>query len=321
MLSVVIPAFDREREIRRAIESCLAQEDADFEVIVVDDGSRDGTASVVAEYAGRGVRLLRHPANLGSSPARATGLAAARGDWIVRLDSDDELLPGALRKVQHCTSNASENVGRIGLMYRYVDGRVSPFPPPSGRPLDYEGFIAWLENSEMYDSLTVTRRSSLEEVPMPAGRLMEFLHHLDFARRFETVWMPEAGATYHVDAGRRLSRSAPTREEGRQTLEEVDAILERHGEALRRLAPRFHAAQRRRRVVALALLGERARAMSEARRQLKLDPLSMLQWAALVCVVLGERPLSLALRIKWWLVEERRKRMCRPRSLAPSSTS
>src|SRR3984893_10316753 len=100
MLSVVIPVYDRERELRRAVSSCLAQQAADFEVIVVDDGSRDRSAAVAAEYAGRGVRLIRHPENLGSSPARSSGIRAAAGEWIVRLDSDDELVAGALDGIQ-----------------------------------------------------------------------------------------------------------------------------------------------------------------------------------------------------------------------------
>ena len=123
-LSVVIPVFNREREIRRALESCLAQRGADFEVIVVDDASRDRSAQVVEEYAGSGVRLIRHPVNLGSSPARTNGMPAAEGDWIVRLDSDDELVPGALATAQRCALKVPSSVGRIGLMYRYTDGRI-----------------------------------------------------------------------------------------------------------------------------------------------------------------------------------------------------
>ena len=71
-LSVVIPVYNREHEVRRAIDSCLAQQDADFEVIVVDDASRDRSAAVAAGYADRGVRLIRQPRNLGSSPARSS---------------------------------------------------------------------------------------------------------------------------------------------------------------------------------------------------------------------------------------------------------
>src|ERR1700761_9007496 len=63
-LSVVIPVYNRERELHRAIGSCLAQQGASYEVVVVDDASTDGSAAVAAAYAGRGVRLLRQPTNL-----------------------------------------------------------------------------------------------------------------------------------------------------------------------------------------------------------------------------------------------------------------
>lgn len=310
-LSVVIPVYNREREVRRAIDSCLAQQGADFEVIVVDDASRDRSAAVAAEYADRGVRLIRHPHNLGSSPARSSGIRAAAGDWIVRLDSDDELVPGTLSAIQRRAARLPETVGRLGFMFRYPDGRESPFPPPSGDVLSYDGFIRWLERSELYDCLTVTRRSALLAVPLPAGRLMEMLHHLDFARRFDTLWVREIGATYHVDAGERQSRGRSP-EEARQDADEIRLILRRHGEALRRLAPGFHRAQLRQLTVSLALAGERGSAVREGVAQLRSFPWSPLHWAALGCVAMGRRPLSYALGWKWRLLEERRKRRCRP---------
>jgi glycosyltransferase involved in cell wall biosynthesis len=321
LLSVVIPLYNREREIRRAIASCLAQQGADFEVIVVDDASTDGsaaTAANIAEHAASRVRLIRHPANLGSSPARTSGMRAAAGAWIVRLDSDDELVPGALAAIQRRAAALPANVGRLGFMYRYQDGRESPFPPPDGRLLDYAGFISWLERSETFDCLIVTRTSALAAVPLPAGRLMEMLHHLDFARRFDTLWVPEVGAIYHVDAGLRQSKGR-SREEALQDAEEIDLILRRHGKALERLAPRFRRAQLRQRAVSLALAGERRRAVRQALAHLASRPLSPLAWAALGGVALGGAPLSAALRLKWWLVEERRKRLCRPAAATPTA--
>lgn len=313
MFSVVIPVFNREREIRRAIESCLSQKDANLEVIVVDDASRDRSAEVVASYEGSGVRLIRHPVNLGSTPARSSGIRAAMGDWIIRLDSDDELIPGALKKARESVDELPESVGRIGLMYRYLDGRESPFPAPSGEILGYEGFLEWLENSELYDCLTITRRSALEAVPLPEGRLMEMLHHLDFAKRFGTVWLRSAGVIYHVNAGERQSRGVAGREEALQNATEIHLILNRHGEALQRFAPSFYRAQMRKLIVSLALAGERRRALEEAARQLRFFPFSILHWIALGFVFMGRGPLSRALNLKWWLVEERRKWICKPR--------
>ena len=311
LFSVVIPVYNREREIRRALESCMAQQNADYEVIVVDDASRDRTALVVSEYANRRVQLIRNTVNLGSSSSRASGIRASKGEWIVRLDSDDELAPGALQKAGQCVATLPANIGRIGLMYRYDDGRISPFPPPNGEILSYEGFLRWLENSELYDCLTIMRRDALEEVPLFEARLMEILHHLDFAKRFDTLWLPEVGLLYHVDAADRQSKTLPSLAEACENEEEVDLIMERHGETLARVAPKFYAAQRRRKIVSLAFAYGRGPAVREALRQLKAFPFSPLHWAALVSVVLGRRPLTLAVYLKWWLLERRRIRFCR----------
>jgi glycosyltransferase involved in cell wall biosynthesis len=320
ILSVVIPAFNRERELERALDSCCGEPGEAAEVIVVDDGSTDRTAEVAAAFAARGVRLLRLPGNRGSSPARTVGIDAASGEWIVRLDSDDALVPGGLAAIRRCTEQLPPSVGRFGLMYRYTDGRVSPFPPPTGETLDYEGFIRWLEHSETFDCLTVTRRSALAAVPYPSGRLMEMLHHLDFARRFDTVWIAEVGAVYHLDAAARQSR-ARSREEARQDAEEVRLILERHGETLAELAPRFLGAQLRQRTVSLALAGERLEALREGGRQLYSQPLSPLHWAAFGGALVGRALLERALRLKWDLVEKRRKRLCRPPTSSLTTTT
>ncbi|MEZ6019211.1 MAG: glycosyltransferase family 2 protein [Planctomycetota bacterium] len=95
--SVVIPAYNREGTVGRAIESALAQSYAPFEVIVVDDGSKDGTAAVIEAF-GPPVTLIRQP-NGGAPVARNTGVRAAKGDWIAFLDSDDYWTPGHLERV------------------------------------------------------------------------------------------------------------------------------------------------------------------------------------------------------------------------------
>lgn len=87
-VSVVIPAYNRRTYIARAIESVLAQSRAVDEIIVVDDGSTDGTSEVVQDRYGSLVKVLRQE-NKGAAAARNHGIAEARGEWIALLDSDD----------------------------------------------------------------------------------------------------------------------------------------------------------------------------------------------------------------------------------------
>jgi glycosyltransferase involved in cell wall biosynthesis len=94
MISVVIPAFNAGRFIRRTIDSVLAQNYAADEIIVVDDGSTDNTAEIVKSY-GQKVRYI-YQKNAGDGPARNTGIKAAGSDWIAFLDHDDQWLPQRL---------------------------------------------------------------------------------------------------------------------------------------------------------------------------------------------------------------------------------
>ncbi|MGD9255575.1 MAG: glycosyltransferase family A protein, partial [Chromatiales bacterium] len=93
-ISVIIPTCNRVETLPRALDSVLAQTLSVDEVIVVDDGSTDGTADLVrASYPQ--VRLLQQP-NRGVSAARNRGIRKATGDWIAFLDSDDRWLPAKL---------------------------------------------------------------------------------------------------------------------------------------------------------------------------------------------------------------------------------
>lgn len=94
-VSVIIPTFNRAQKVLRAISSVLSQTFNDFEVIVIDDGSIDDTADVLAEFKDR-IIVIRHPENLGVSAARNSGINASRSAFISFLDSDDYWLPEKL---------------------------------------------------------------------------------------------------------------------------------------------------------------------------------------------------------------------------------
>lgn len=96
LVTVVIPAYNRAWSLAEAVDSVLSQEFRDFELIVVDDGSADGTPQLLGGY-GEAIRVLRRE-NQGVSASRNAGIAAARGELIAFLDSDDLWLPGKLRR-------------------------------------------------------------------------------------------------------------------------------------------------------------------------------------------------------------------------------
>ena len=94
IVSVVIPTYNRWPLVAEAIESVLSQTYRDFELIVVDDGSTDGTAGEIAKFGSR-LRLLRQP-NRGVSAARNLAFGEARGRYLAFLDSDDLWRPKKL---------------------------------------------------------------------------------------------------------------------------------------------------------------------------------------------------------------------------------
>jgi glycosyltransferase involved in cell wall biosynthesis len=97
-VSVIVPAFNAAASIRAALESVLAERSISLECLVVDDGSTDDTAGIVAAMAAEDPRvvLLRQPVNAGVSAARNLALDSARGMWLSFVDADDRLLPGGL---------------------------------------------------------------------------------------------------------------------------------------------------------------------------------------------------------------------------------
>lgn len=94
-VSVVIPAYNCENYIRRAIDSVLMQTRPADQIIVIDDGSKDKTADIVRTYGDKVILIQQE--NAGVSIARNAGIAAATGDWIAFLDADDEWLAEKLK--------------------------------------------------------------------------------------------------------------------------------------------------------------------------------------------------------------------------------
>jgi len=132
LVSIVLPTYDRLPLLREAVASVRAQTFADWELVVVDDGSTDGTRAYLEALAtdDTRVRPLALPHSGTATIARSAGVSASRGDWIAFLDSDDLWLPRKL-EVQLRETLQHPECGWSYTAYRHVDARGNEIP---GRP-------------------------------------------------------------------------------------------------------------------------------------------------------------------------------------------
>src|SRR5216683_1160872 len=91
-VSIILPVYNRAATVGVAVASVVAQTEQDWELIVVDDGSRDDLSGAMAAVSDRRIRVLRHERNRGAAAARNTGIKAACAPFIAFIDSDDEWL-------------------------------------------------------------------------------------------------------------------------------------------------------------------------------------------------------------------------------------
>jgi len=131
--SVVIPVYNRADLLGRALSSVLAQSEQDFEVVVVDDGSRDDPEAVVDALADPRLRFLRQE-NRGGGAARNAGIREARGRFIAFLDSDDAFLPGHLVAMRRLLEGTARTAGYARILVDRGDGRAILKPPRALKP-------------------------------------------------------------------------------------------------------------------------------------------------------------------------------------------
>lgn len=181
LVSVVIPAYNAERFLADAIRSVQAQDHEPVEIIVVDDGSTDGTGEVARSL---GVRCVRQ-ANSGHAAARNSGVALAQGELVAFLDADDTWEPRKLSRQVACLA-AHPELGYVVCRTRRTLLPGASRPP--GAPAD------WFQKSQpgIVPSAALIRRSVLDRVG---------LFDTSYPHGCDTDWClraAEAGVEWHV---------------------------------------------------------------------------------------------------------------------------
>lgn len=278
-VSVILPAHDRARTVRAAIDSVLAQDFTDLEVIVVDDASTDATVAQVAAIGDPRLRLLRHDTNQGVSAARNTALAAARGTLIAFQDSDDLWLPGMLAAQVAALDAAPAAVASYCGMTvenpEAVGGKGSFYMPPRDHPVRSGDLLTALLGGNFISTQTlVVRRDALDRAG-PFDPALPALVDWDFVLRLSAL-----GPIVLVDeplVRQRYSDNSLTRSLEKR-LRGFQGILARHGAALA-AHPELLARHHHRIAGACRRLGRTAEARRHILAALRAEPLAPRRWA------------------------------------------
>jgi len=166
MISIIIPAYNEEKTLAIILDRILRlKTEEKLEVIVIDDGSRNGTGEITKRYESRGVHLITHTQNLGKGRALKTGVCAARGDIIAVQDADLEYdpadIPGIVRLMKHSGlpvvfgsrffANNPRRYLRYYLGNRMLSGLVS--------------ILFWCRITDSYTGRKVATRQAWSSVP------------------------------------------------------------------------------------------------------------------------------------------------------------
>jgi glycosyltransferase involved in cell wall biosynthesis len=147
-VSVVLPSYNHERYVRECVQSVLDQTYRDFEVIITDDGSTDGTVKAIKEFTDSRIQLYVYAENKGACTAADDCIRKSTGEYIAMLNSDDAWEPTKLEKqVEYLDSHPE--IGAVFTKATFVDEASRPVGPE-----DYSGFYKFeQENRSRYEWL------------------------------------------------------------------------------------------------------------------------------------------------------------------------
>ena len=235
-VTVLMAVHNGEPHLRAAVESVLAQTYPDFELLIVDDGSTDGSADVVRSYEDRRIRLLENERNLGQIPSLNRALREAHGEYVARLDHDDLCLPERLeRQVEELDAEPSaalagtwiDVVDEDGRLWATVRGDIATFVDfvaailvnqfPFGHPSimfrreialelgGYDESLGAAEDLDLYRRLALARH----EVRVVRAPLVLYRRHVEQMSQAKSHIVAESDAFGHERFIAELAPAAP----------------------------------------------------------------------------------------------------------------
>jgi glycosyltransferase involved in cell wall biosynthesis len=206
-VSIILPTYNRKRVISRAVQSVLRQTYQDFELIIVDDGSTDGTELLMEALTSEKIKYIRQTINRGVSAARNTGIRLAEGDYVAFQDSDDEWMPDKLEKQLECFAVSPPAVGGVFTgTYVIRDGKTIYEPSASQAMTTYDTIFDLIRKFIPAPAATMLKREALATAGLFDERLAAFEDHelfLRISKYYRFRYVPEPLVVRYNEPGGR----------------------------------------------------------------------------------------------------------------------
>ncbi|MEI6494712.1 MAG: glycosyltransferase [bacterium] len=198
-VSVILPVYNSAHYIREAIESVLAQTFTDFEFIIIDDGSTDGTTDILKELTDPRITLINRE-NRGLVDSLNEGLAFAHGEYVARMDADDIMAPERLAKQVHYLDN-NVHIAIVGSWAETIDHNGNKLGLYNYPPVSRKGLRAYiLKHNPFIHSTVMFRR----EVILRVGGYRHYQYIEDYElwtrviAKYRGANLPEALTKYRI---------------------------------------------------------------------------------------------------------------------------
>lgn len=223
-LTVIIPVYQVATTLRRCVESVVAQDVDDSEILLVDDGSTDGSAALCDQLADEYANIsVVHKANGGLSDARNAGLNIARGEYVTFVDSDDFIAKGTYKGLLEAL-DGKKNAGFIEFTIIKDYGGPAPKPLILTDEIYNDSDDYWLRGhayAHTYACNKIFRRSLFDKVRFPVGKVFEDAYTLPLLMaQCDEIMTASTGMYYYCFNGKGITQTAT----GRQ----LEDLLEAH---------------------------------------------------------------------------------------------
>lgn len=207
IVSVIITTYNRADLVGRAINSVLSQTFRGFELIVVNDASKDNTEEVVKGYNDERMRYIRHTENKGVSAARNSGIKASMGKYVSFLDDDDEWLP---EKLQRQTAKFNSSIEGVGLIYTWHCDILNGENIRSHCSCFNGNLYDTILRIPIFSNTTLIKRECFDEVglfdeALPAHEDWDM--YIRILKYYEVDFVPEVLVRINIDGISHLSRN------------------------------------------------------------------------------------------------------------------